>query len=228
MIEPAPRLAQAAGLSMNRQIAYEQAVYGTFPFWDRGYAVLARSAGCRAEWLDALRMACQRFGERPSGVVERTCFFAMPLSGGPWMIVGVFPQGSDDKGRPGALAFHAIFVSRWAYWWAGADPFVALRALRGSWSETDKDLLLPSGRLVVSPSRSAPASEPEHLIQEIVGEIKRGQKIVIDSAEPIEDLARAIWQRLPGRIRRRASVASWAFCNANQFDLVAMPVVTRP
>jgi hypothetical protein len=62
----------------------------------------------------------------------------------------------------------------------------------------------------------------------MVEAIKRGQKVVIDSAEPIEELARAIWRQLPGRIRRRASVASWAFCNANQFDLVAIPpVVTR-
>ena len=213
---------------MKRQIAYEQAVYGSFPFWDRGYAVLARSAGCRREWLEALRTAAQRFGERPTGVVEQTCFFAMPLARGPWMIVGVFPQGSDDKGRPGALAFHAIFVSRWAYWWAGADPFVVLPALRGSWSEAEKDSLLRSGRLIVCPTPSAPASVPEHFIKKIVEEIKQGQKIVIDSADPIEDLAHVIWQRLPGRIRRRASVASWAFCNANQFDLVAIPTVTRP
>jgi hypothetical protein len=144
------------------------------------------------------------------------------------MIVGVFPQGCDDKGRPGALAFHAIFMSRLAYWWAGADPFVALPALRGSWNETGKDLLLSAGRLVVSPARSDPASVPEHIIQETVDAIKRGHKVVMESAEPIDELARAIWTRLPGRIRRRASVASWAFCNANQFDLVAVPVVARP
>jgi hypothetical protein len=214
---------------MKRQIAYEQAVYGSFPFWDRGYGILAWSAGCRAEWLDALRMAAQRFGERPAGVVEQTCFFALRLARGPWMIVGVFPQGSDDKGRPGALAFHAIFVSRLGYWWAGANPFVALPVLRGSWSESQKDLLLRSGRLAVAAPLSAPASVPEHQIQEIVKAIKRGQKVVIDSAEPIEELARAIWRRLPGRVRRRASVASWAFCNANQFDLVAIPpVAIRP
>ena len=38
----------------------EQAVYGSFPFWRRGYGVLARSAGCRAEWLAELRIVCQR------------------------------------------------------------------------------------------------------------------------------------------------------------------------
>lgn len=213
---------------MKRQIAYEQAVYGSFSFWDRGYAILARSEGCRVEWLEALRTAAQRFGERPIGVVERSCFFAMRLACGPWMIVGVFPQGRDDKDRPGALAFHAIFVSRWAYWWAGADPFVALPVLRGSWSETDKGLLLRPGKLAVSPAQSAPTSATESLAQEIVEQMKCGQKVVIDSAEPIEDLARAIWRRLPGRVRRRASVASWAFCNANQFDLVAIPAGTKP
>ena len=47
-------------------IRYEQAVYGSFPFWDKGYAILARSPGCRDEWLADLKAACQRYGERPA------------------------------------------------------------------------------------------------------------------------------------------------------------------
>ena len=112
------------------QVRFEQAVYGSFPFWHRGYAVLARSAGCRTSWLDALQRAGQRFGERPTGVVEAASLFALPLRRGPWMIVGVFPLGCDDQGRPGALAFHGLFVSRWTYWRAGLDPFVFAPALR--------------------------------------------------------------------------------------------------
>src|SRR3954464_15992347 len=48
------------------EIRYEQAVYGSFPFWDRGYAVLAHSPGCRPEWLAGPRAARQRYGERPA------------------------------------------------------------------------------------------------------------------------------------------------------------------
>ena len=33
------------------RVRFEQAVYGSFPFWDRGYALLAHSPGCRPEWL---------------------------------------------------------------------------------------------------------------------------------------------------------------------------------
>ena len=51
-------------------IRCEQAVYGSFPFRDQGYAMLAESPGCRAEWLAELRAACQRYGERPVGAAE--------------------------------------------------------------------------------------------------------------------------------------------------------------
>ena len=55
-------------------VRFEQAVYGSFPFWNRGYGVLARSAGCRPEWLadaqgglPAIRRAAggDRRGRRP-------------------------------------------------------------------------------------------------------------------------------------------------------------------
>ena len=47
--------------------------------------------------------------------------------------------------------------------------------------------------------------------------------MVVQSVEPIDSLARQVWRVLPRRIRRRASVATWAFDNANHFDLVALP-----
>ena len=51
------------------KVRFEQAVYGSFPFWHRGYAVLAHSAGCRPEWLAELRTVCQRCGEPPAGLI---------------------------------------------------------------------------------------------------------------------------------------------------------------
>src|SRR5215831_18160716 len=92
-------------------VRYEQAVYGSFPFWDRGYAVLAQSPGCRPEWLGELGRICQNFGERPHTVSEVAGLFALRMASGPWVIVGVGSPGSDDRGRPGALAFHALFLS---------------------------------------------------------------------------------------------------------------------
>ena len=48
-------------------VRFEQAVYGSFPFWERGYDVLAQSPGCRPDWLAQLCSACRRYGERPRG-----------------------------------------------------------------------------------------------------------------------------------------------------------------
>src|SRR5262249_13403910 len=97
------------------RIPFEQAVYGSFPFWKRGYGVLTHSAGCRPEWLAELRSVCQRYGEPPSGAAQSAGFFALPLECGPWLIAGIHSLGFDDLGRPGALGFHALFVNRWAY-----------------------------------------------------------------------------------------------------------------
>ena len=208
---------------MIRTVRYEQAVYGSFPFWSRGYALLSRSAGCRAEWLNALRLAGQRFGERPTGIAEKACLFALCLHRGPWMIVGVFPQGNDDQGRPGALAFHGLFVSPWTYRWSGASPFAFASAFRRDWVKTDQDRLLPAGHIVLPGQEPPTAGVDDRRVETIVEAIKRGQKVVLASAHPIDDLANAVWRKLPGRTRRRASVATWAFSTANRFDLVAVP-----
>ena len=53
------------------RIPFEQAVYGSFPFWNRGYGVLTHSQGCRPEWLAELRNVCQRYGEPPTGAASR-------------------------------------------------------------------------------------------------------------------------------------------------------------
>jgi hypothetical protein len=208
-------------------IRYEQAVYGSFPFWHRGYAVLARSGGCREEWIDALRLAGQRFGERPTGVVEHTCFFALRLRSGPWMIVGVFPQGWDDLGRPGALAFHALFVGRWSYLKAGSNPFVFVPALRGDWNRSDQDRHLNVGQLIPEEQQPDKRGSVDDQIETIASALKRGQRVVLASPQPISDLARAVWFKLPARLRRRTTLATWAFSNANQFDLIAGPLLTN-
>ena len=187
---------------MNVPARFEQAVYGSFPFWQRGYGVLARSSGCRPEWIAALKAACQRYGERPAGTVEADALFAMRLGRGPWMIVGVFPQGCDDQGRPGALAFHALFVSRWTYAWAGADPFAFAGLLRRDWRLADQDAnLCNSPRTIrrASLRRSwglVPSDNDERFLP-IVEALMQGRRVAVQSAEPIDALARAVWRALP-------------------------------
>jgi hypothetical protein len=207
-------------------VFYEQAVYGSFPFWDKGYAILAHSPGCRPEWLAGLRGACQRFGERPAGMAgEPVCaLFAMRLQDGrgPWMIVGVGSTGNDDRGRPGALAFHALFVSPRDYRRAGCDPFTLAGALRRNWTGDDATQPLPAGTLTIAaPQCGDEPSDPE--VVRIAAALIGGRRVAVASAAPIDALARQVWHALPGRVRRRASVATWAFGNGNRFDLVALP-----
>ncbi len=214
--------------AMNVSVSFEQAVYGSFAFCNRGYGLLARSAGCRPEWAAALRAACQHYGEPPSGVAEAAALFARRIGRGPWMIVGVYPQGCDDAGRPGALAFHALFVDAWTYARAGADPFAFGGLTRGDWGLADLDATLPPGRAEVRRARFRKvvghlASPDGESLMAIVEAITRGRRVAVQSAAPIDRMARDVWRALPFRVRLRASVATWAFDNANCFDLVALP-----
>jgi hypothetical protein len=207
-------------------IRFEQAVYGSFPFWQRGYSVLAHSAGCRPEWLAELRAVCQRLGDPPAGVSAAESVFALRLTCGPWMIAQAHPQGHDDHDRPGALAFHALFVSHWAYRWAGADPFAFTWAMRRNWSSADRDAIMPAGSWVLSETKSTSTTDTgaaDVRLPRIVQALTQRRRVVVQSNEPIAGLARRVWQTLPRSVRLTATVATWAFDNANSFDLVGMP-----
>jgi hypothetical protein len=208
----------------------DQAVYGSFPFWRRGYDVLARSSGCQPGWLAALKAASQRYGERPAGAVESEALFAMPLHRGPWMIVGVSPQGCDDEGRPGALAFHALFVDRWSYACAGANPFAFGHLLQRDWRPADVDAQLPGMPRPVRRAESRRVEDPSpgngDRFTMIVQALTQGRRVAVQSIGPIDDLARAVWRALPWRVRLRTSVATWVFDDSNRFDLAAFPKLT--
>jgi hypothetical protein len=147
------------------------------------------------------------------------------------MIVRMSPQGCDDQGRPGALAFHALFVSRWTYWRAGANPFALAENLRSLWSDSDQDALLPSSCRIIGRGAFRQTGGPDPPIRtetffQIVQALAHGRRVAVQSTEPIDDLARAVWHELPLHIRLRASVATWAYDNSNAFDLVALPKLT--
>ena len=217
-----------APLSVPRyvSVAYEQAVYGSFPFWDQGYAILAQSPGCRSEWLADFRAACQRYGERPPGAAESSALFCLKLASGPWAIVGVFPQGRDDAGRPGALAFHGLFLKGSDYRRAGATPFAFRSALHDHWTAEIREL--PQGRHFVPFLRSAESDiECSHNreAQVIARAIARGRRVRVESPAPIDLLAQRVWTLLPPKVKGRASLATWTFSIANGHDLAALPRV---
>jgi hypothetical protein len=202
-------------------LRFEQAVYGSFPFWDKGYAVLAQSPGCRPEWLHELRVACQRYGEPPRGTSAAGALFSLRLPSGPWAIVGVSAPGLDDQGRPGALAFHALFLTRREFRKVHYDPFALAGALRRDWGPETRSLT--AGVWTTEPARDEPIATADVWTQRVVATLVKGRKLAIERTEPIEPLAGAVWSRLPARVRRRASVATLAFSAANPFDLVAFP-----
>jgi hypothetical protein len=199
-------------------VIIEQLVYGSFPFWDRGYDVLARSPGCRPESVADVLSACRKFGEAPAGVSPSPSLFAMRLASGPWAIVGVEPQGVDDRGRPGALAFHALLIEPGDFRKAGSNPFAFTGALRRDWSS---GTTLDAVSWTVETPAPAPPTDPR--TRKIAQALVMGRTVELKSSNPIDSLAREVWACLPGSIRRRRSVATWAFGNANGFDLVALP-----
>ncbi len=204
------------------RIHYEQAVYGSFPFWDRGYALLARSPGCRPDWLAAFQTACQRFGERPHDVTTADGLFALPLDDGTRMVVGVSGQGTDDHGRPGALAFHALFLSPDDDRKLGGSPFPLAGCFQRHWEPQTQ--VLPSETAILAVSDAATSSPSiGDRARRIASSLAAGHRVAIESSEPIDALAREVWNALPERVRRRARLATWAFGNGNRFDLVALP-----
>ncbi len=205
-------------------VRFEQAVYGSFPFWNRGYGVLAHSPGCRPEWLAELRGVCQRFGEPPAGSPHVDALFALRLHSGPWLVAGVHSQGCDDRGRPGALAFHALFVGRFAYLSVGGDPFRLKHELRNDWHADDQNRALPAGHLKVWPgirSDDSPDTSPQ--LKGIISAITQRHRVIVQSSTPIDALRGASGSSFPGGTRMRAAVATWAFDISNGFDLVALP-----
>ncbi len=178
------------------RLRVEQAVYGSFPFWERGYAMLAQSPGCRREWLEGFQAACERFGERPREVVAAGGMFAVRLGKGPWAVVGVSEAGSDDRGRPGALAFHALFVSPRDYRRLGGWPFGLARFHRRDWDAGTRTL--DAATLEVEVEEVVASTDPR--AERIAAALVRGRRVAVAASEPIGELAREVWGRLPGRV----------------------------
>jgi len=169
-------------------VRFEQAVYGSFAFWDRGYALLAQSPGCRPEWIAEFLAACRHYGQPRGDSPEAPGLFSLRLKFGPWIVVGVSPQGHDDRGRPGALAFHSLFVTPREYRKAGHVPFGLSGALRGDW--TAETRTLPPGTWPVEvPGTPEPPHDPRAL--RIAAVLARGEEL----REPLGAAARRLRQQ---------------------------------
>lgn len=209
-------------------IHLEQLVYGSLPAWDRGYDVVGRSPGCSASTLSEVVGLCRRYGQPPSGSPGHSGLFAIRLESGPWAVVGAFPVGPDDQGRPGALVFHALIVPHQDYRRIGFDPFRLASALRSNWLPTSTvgavDYPVPIVELAHSTTPTG--QQPDAVeVAARMSSLRPGmaRKVAIEAAAPIDGLARSAWARLPSRVRRRASVATWAYSTSISFDLVAFP-----
>ena len=81
----------------------------------------------------------------------------------------------------------------------------------------------PAGSFKPASRRKDRSSALDPRVAPILEALVQGRRAIVQSAEPAEALVRSVWSRLPGRSRRRTSVATWAFGDANRFDLLASP-----
>ena len=92
------------------------------------------AAGFADEWLPEAERLCTGFGERPAGVACRRAVFARPFGQDRVAVVQAADQGSDDRGRPGTLAFHVIVLPADLYFHLGGDPFYIADRATPPWS----------------------------------------------------------------------------------------------
>lgn len=204
-------------------IAFEQAVYGSFPFWHRGYDVLGFSPGCQTQWLSAMKDTCQRLGERLRGAAPPDGLVTRWLEDGHWLLVRPFSPGSDDVGRPDAAAFHAIFLSPDSAHRVRFDPFRLTSVFRVQWGPETS--VLPPGNLTL-PRSTTNDRDKDHRVGPIVEAIGRGRRVLVEADAPIDRLAAQVWRALPQRVRHRRSLATWAYTDSGRFDLIGLARLT--
>lgn len=230
------------------KIAAEEAVFGSFPFRPGGYGVLHRSRGCRESWIRALREAASAFGEPPRDAEPaREGIFTRFLDDGTWMVVRAGAPGTDDRGRPGAMRFHARFLKPRDAARLRHDPFALAHTLRLDWTdrqadpngtrsaepveiETEIPIPIPiaiENRIRTEIETDPRLRKPEHPDHDdragkIAWRLARGERVAIgEPPEIAAELAREAWARLPSRARRRRTLTTLAFHWNLPHDLVA-------
>lgn len=207
-------------------IPIEQALYSNAA--GGGYRFLARSPGFAEDWLAEAERLCTGFGERPAGVACPAAVFGQPFGLHHVAVVQVADQGADDSGRPGALAFRLLVISRKEYETFLGDPFAIAERFPPAW-EARGTLPTLSWPLETTPPRTVaqvqkilqPATSATYLggAQALVD----GSRIVFERAGPDNDLVRNLWALLPYSTRGKLWPATFAFGNALRFDVLVVP-----
>jgi hypothetical protein len=210
------------------EITIEQAIYGGQGAG--GYQFLARSPGFLDDWLAEAQRLCTGFGERPAGVACPACVFARPFGKKHVAVVQVADQGSDDAGRPGALAFRLLVLPHDAYAFLGGDPFALAARFPPPWHARGE---LPPLSCPAEPPPKRTVAQVQALLgrfQEMQPTLLGGVQALVDGGrlaferpEPDPELLRGLWTLLPNNTRSHLWPASFAFGNVLGFDAVVVP-----
>ncbi len=203
---------------MTVHIRYEQAVYGSFPFRDQGYDLLAHSPGCAPEWLDWLKAVCPRLAPPPHEGTEGALSVLRP-DRDTWAIIGASERGADDRGRPGAIAFHALFLTDQDYRRTNGDPFPLMARFRFYWGPDDHSLTAETAEVTPSPQAPLPVKSLAYLVKAI----QSGCRVRLPATSPMNERSQQVWQALPRRVRCRATLATWTVDRDLDCDLIAGP-----
>jgi hypothetical protein len=211
----------------------EQAIYGGHDVG--GYRFLARSPGFRDEWLPLAQQVCTGFGDRPAGVSSPAAVFALPLGARHVAVVQVADQGRDDAGRPGALAFRLLVLPQALYRDLGGDPFLIADAFPPSWEARGE---LPTLEWTDGPPPKRTIEQVRRVIDVehdrtalLLGGVQvlvDGGRLVFERSAPDSRLLRDLWMLLPTATRTTLWPASFAFGNANRFQVVVVPRASGP
>lgn len=210
-------------LGQREVVAAEHCVYGSFAGAAAGYTVRSQSPGCPQGGLEAWRLLCRSLGD-PQGDARVGGFFSAPLSRSHWAITSVIPLGSDDLGRPDAVAFHGLFLTQRDFRGLAADPFAwrpHLAASRADLPDCSKPI-----RARVRDLRTAHSANPAHqppIADAIAAALIADDRVVVPAAAPIDQLAEAVLARLSVSERLRIAVCTWSFAASAQFQLIGMP-----
>lgn len=209
-------------------IECEQAIYGSFPFWDKGYALLAASEGCQKSWIDDFIRLCRSLGQPPGEASPEfdSLIFASPVASGRWVIALGSAQGCDDRGRPGAWAFHALFLSNADYRRAGASPFVFETYLNRKFQ---KDMSISNIDVELSSGKNRDMKLNRLIINTVIlNRLKKFRKIrIIDENTSINHF-REFWCHLPEKTRISRSTTTMSFRHNTDFDIAVIKPAAWP
>lgn len=212
-------------------LSIEQALYGNPDVG--GYRFLARSPGFGDEWQAEAERLCAGFGNRPAGAVCPRCVFAQPFGDRQVAVVQAADQGSDDTGRPGALAFYLLILPRRAYEEQASDPFLVADRFPPCW-DARGELPPLEWRLEPPPRRTV-----EHVQQVLKSRnsatllggaqiLVDGGRLVFERPAPDNEVLRDLWSLLPISTRCLLWPASFVFDNSLGFDVLAVPRAEGP